>query len=60
VRTTDGADLDCSLERVLRGHTFYMSAIAWSPDDSLLLSSAEHEIKMWDVEVSLIFYVQCT
>lgn len=51
-RTTDGADLDCKLERVLHGHTFFMNAIAWSPDDSLLLSSAEHEIKLWNVEVS--------
>jgi len=29
-----------------------MSAIAWSPDDMSLLSSAEHEIKLWNVEVS--------
>jgi WD repeat-containing protein 26 len=29
-----------------------MSAIAWSPDDVSLLSSAEHEIKLWNVEVS--------
>lgn len=49
---SDSADLDCTLERVLRGHSFYMNAIAWSPDDSILLSSAEHEIKLWEVEVS--------
>lgn len=39
------------MEGVLTGHSFQMSAISWSPDDSLLLSSAEHEVRLWDVQV---------
>lgn len=49
-RAYEGAELECTLERVLRGHCFTINAIAWSLDDKLLLSSAEHEIKLWDVE----------
>jgi WD40 repeat protein len=50
-RNVDTSELDCDLEKVLHGHSFAMSTISWSPNDKLLLSSAEHEIKLWDVEV---------
>ncbi|KAG8835358.1 hypothetical protein FRC17_003841 [Serendipita sp. 399] len=43
-------DPDWTLEKVLRGHTYPLNAISWSPDDKLLLSSGEHEVKLWDVE----------
>lgn len=43
-------ELDCTLQHVLRDHSFHINAISWSPDDSYLLSSAEHEIKLWHAE----------
>ncbi|PVF98849.1 WD40 repeat-like protein [Serendipita vermifera] len=49
-RNVDNSDLDCDVERVFHGHSFAMSTISWSPDDKFLLSSAEHEVKLWDVE----------
>ncbi|KAF8758864.1 WD40 repeat-like protein [Rhizoctonia solani] len=39
----------CLAERVLSGHEYAVNALAWSPDDKILLTSAEHVIKMWDV-----------
>ncbi|KAG8873801.1 hypothetical protein FRC20_007455 [Serendipita sp. 405] len=49
-RVSNSIELDCTLEKVLRGHIYPLNAIAWSPDDKLLLSSGEHEVKLWDVE----------
>jgi WD40 repeat protein len=40
-----------SLERILRDHSDFISCLAWSPDDSVLLTVAESVIKMWNTEV---------
>lgn len=53
-QTSNLVELDCSLEKVLDDHEFSVTAIAWSPDDKLLLSSAHHEVKLWDVEVKAL------
>ncbi|MBZ6370410.1 MAG: hypothetical protein LBE44_00415 [Microbacterium hominis] len=41
-----------TLEKILREHADPVSCIAWSPDDSILLTAAEAIIKMWNTEVS--------
>lgn len=38
--------------KVFREHTDPISCIAWSPDDTILLTAAEMIIKMWNTEVS--------
>ncbi|KAG8721117.1 hypothetical protein FRC08_015611 [Ceratobasidium sp. 394] len=48
---TEPAVRACSAERVLSGHEHAVNALAWSPDDKVLLTSAEQVIKMWDVTV---------
>lgn len=45
---------DCVVEHVLSGYECPVNALAWSPDDKVLLTSAEQVIKMWDVAVCLI------
>lgn len=49
----DPAARECVAERVLSGHEYAVNALAWSPDDKFLLTSAEQVIKMWEVAVSL-------
>ena len=40
-----------TLKRILRGHTGWISRIAWSPDGYLLASPSDDEtIRIWDVE----------
>ncbi|CAE7110585.1 unnamed protein product [Rhizoctonia solani] len=46
---SDPTTRECLAERVLSGHEYAVNALAWSPDDKILLTSAEHIIKMWDV-----------
>ncbi|QRV99920.1 WD repeat-containing protein [Ceratobasidium sp. AG-Ba] len=46
---TEPATRACSAERVLSGHENAVNALAWSPDDKVLLTSAEQVIKMWNV-----------
>ncbi|KAG8691157.1 hypothetical protein FRC11_006268 [Ceratobasidium sp. 423] len=48
----DPTTRECVAERVLSGHEYAVNALAWSPDDKILLTSAEHIIKMWDVSNS--------
>ncbi|CCO27691.1 putative WD repeat-containing protein C343,04c [Rhizoctonia solani AG-1 IB] len=48
----DPTTRECLAERVLSGHEYAVNALAWSPDDKILLTSAEHVIKMWDVSSS--------
>ena len=38
-------------EKVLDKHEEPVGCIAWSPDDQILLTSAEHVIRVWNVEV---------
>jgi WD40 repeat protein len=53
---TDPATRECVAERVLSGHEYGVNALAWSPDDKILLTSAEQVIKMWDVAVCFAFF----
>ncbi|SGZ22426.1 BQ5605_C022g09486 [Microbotryum silenes-dioicae] len=39
-----------TLDKVLREHSDPVSCIAWSPDDTILLTAAESVIKMWNTE----------
>lgn len=39
------------LVHTLRGHTYHIGRIAWSPDGRLLASSsADHTIRLWNAE----------
>lgn len=49
------SERDCSTDKVLVGHNYPISAIAWSPDDSLLLSSAEQQLRLWNTSVRVAF-----
>ncbi|KAF8710474.1 WD40 repeat-like protein, partial [Rhizoctonia solani] len=53
----DPTTRECLAERVLSGHEYAVNALAWSPDDKILLTSAEHVIKMWDVSVCRALFV---
>jgi WD40 repeat protein len=35
-------------------HAYPVNGVAWSMDDTILLTAAEQQIKMWDTQVSLI------
>ncbi|KZT57026.1 WD40 repeat-like protein [Calocera cornea HHB12733] len=49
-----GADPnDCALEQRLREHANAISFVAWSPDNSVLLTAAEATIKMWNPKTGL-------
>ncbi|BGO89478.1 hypothetical protein NBRC10512_003937 [Rhodotorula toruloides] len=39
-----------ALDKILRDHAEPISYLAWSPDDSILLTTAESIIKMWNTE----------
>ncbi|EGN95548.1 hypothetical protein SERLA73DRAFT_186621 [Serpula lacrymans var. lacrymans S7.3] len=41
---------ECAPELTLRDHPYSVGCIAWSRDDSILLTSADHLIKMWDAK----------
>lgn len=39
---------------ILSGHNKPISFVAWSPDDSMLLTAAnDHLVRLWDVQVSV-------
>jgi len=42
-----------SIEHVLSDHPYPVDNIVWSSDDSLLLTSAEHVIKLWAVKTAV-------
>ncbi|TDL25023.1 WD40 repeat-like protein [Rickenella mellea] len=44
---------DCIPEKVLRDHPYPVGCLAWSLDDSILLTSSEHIIKMWNPKTGL-------
>lgn len=44
---------DWSAHFVLRDHTYAVGCLAWSPDDSVLLTASEGQIKMWNTKVNL-------
>ncbi|KAG5654117.1 hypothetical protein H0H81_007169 [Sphagnurus paluster] len=39
---------DWALERILNDHPFSVGCLAWSKDDSILLTSADNFIQLWD------------
>ncbi|KWU44917.1 WD40 repeat-like protein [Rhodotorula sp. JG-1b] len=43
----------CYLLKIFREHADPVSCIAWSPDDSILLTAAEAIIKMWNTETGV-------
>ena len=45
------ANPDISLHLHLQDHQFPVGCLAWSLDDTILLSSCEQLIKMWNTEV---------
>jgi WD40 repeat protein len=57
IKAQNAGELDFGSERVLDDHEFSVTAIAWSPDDKLLLSSAHSEVKLWDVEVGVALWI---
>ncbi|KZT71398.1 WD40 repeat-like protein [Daedalea quercina L-15889] len=44
---------DISPEFILRDHPYPVGCVAWSHDDSILLTSAEHFIKLWNTRTGL-------
>lgn len=45
-----GEDDRVSLKHVLDGHSQPVSFVAWSPDDTMLITCGNGEVKLWDVE----------
>ncbi|KAL4067711.1 WD40-repeat-containing domain protein [Scleroderma yunnanense] len=43
-------DRECVVEFTLRDHPYSVGAIAWSLDDSILLTSADNLINLWDTK----------
>ncbi|KAF5330927.1 hypothetical protein D9619_005384 [Psilocybe cf. subviscida] len=44
---------DWSAHFVLRDHTYAVGCLAWSPDDSVLLTASEGQIKMWNTKTGV-------
>ncbi|KAF8637401.1 hypothetical protein AX17_002896 [Amanita inopinata Kibby_2008] len=44
---------DWSIHLVLKDHPYSVGCLAWSIDDSLLLTSAEHFIKIWNAQTGV-------
>ena len=45
---------DWAAHLLLRDHPYPVGCLAWSLDDSILLTSAEHFIKMWNTKVNTL------
>ncbi|KAI6022746.1 WD40 repeat-like protein [Pisolithus marmoratus] len=43
-------DRECVVEFILRDHPYPVGALAWSLDDSILLTSADNLIMLWDTK----------
>ena len=50
---TGPAERDCRVHKVLKDHNDGVTALAWSMDDSVLLTSAGSSIKMWNARTGL-------
>ncbi|CAL1705275.1 unnamed protein product [Somion occarium] len=50
---TDPNTREIRSQFILRDHQFAVGCVAWSPDDSVLLTSAEHHIKMWNTRTGV-------
>ncbi|KDQ07069.1 hypothetical protein BOTBODRAFT_120606 [Botryobasidium botryosum FD-172 SS1] len=47
---SESGNRDCTPEQVFRDHKYEVSCLAWSLDDSILLTSAENIVKIWNVK----------
>lgn len=47
-----------ALDKIFRDHDDFVSCLAWSPDDSILLTAAESTIKMWNTSVSTVLFLR--
>lgn len=45
------------MEFTLRDHPFPVGALAWSLDDSVLATSADQLIMLWDTKVIIITFI---
>lgn len=46
-----------SPHHILREHQYAVGCLAWSLDDSILLTSAEQTIKLWNTKVNLLTHI---
>lgn len=50
---TEPSSRQCVVEFTLREHPFPVGALAWSLDDSVLATSADQLILLWDTKVMI-------
>jgi hypothetical protein len=46
---------DWVTHHILPDHPYSVSCLAWSLDDTILLTSAEHLIKLWNTKVNALY-----
>ncbi len=46
-------------QHVLREHPYHVGCVAWSPNDSILLTASESTIKMWNARVGIGGTLSC-
>ena len=46
---------DWAAHHILRDHEYSVTCLAWSLDDTILLTSAEHFIKLWNTKVNTLY-----
>lgn len=51
----DPLSRDCTVQHYLRDHNYSVGCLAWSLDDSVLLTSADNVIKMWNTTTGSCF-----
>lgn len=59
----DPSKREYSTAHILRDHPYAVGCVAWSPDDSILLTAADPVIKLWNVKVCIcmcVIYVLLT
>ncbi|KAG8889730.1 hypothetical protein FRB98_003022 [Tulasnella sp. 332] len=44
---------DCSVHHILRDHKYGVTVVAWSMDDSTLITGSEQDLKMWNVQTGV-------
>jgi len=60
VHSQDSASsTDWKAHAILKNHPYPVGSLAWSIDDSVLLTSAEQVIMMWDAKVSAALDLDC-
>ena len=46
---------DWAAHHVLHDHAYPVTCLAWSLDDTILLTSADHFIKLWNTKVNTLY-----